>query len=75
MFKIFKLRSRLQERDDYKTKPQLAMEILRELQTFAFNIKLVLADSLYGETGDVIGILDELKLPFIVAIRILACRR
>jgi SRSO17 transposase len=69
LFKIFKPRSRLRPGDEYKTKPQLAVEILRELQTFEFNIKLVLADSLYGESGDVIGVLSELKLPFIVAIR------
>jgi hypothetical protein len=34
-----------------------------------FKIKLVLADSLYGESGDVIGVLTKLKLQFIVAIR------
>lgn len=69
MFKIFKPRHRLQQGDKYKTKPQLAEEIIRELQAFGFNIELVLADSLYGESGNVIGVLQELKLPFIVAIR------
>jgi SRSO17 transposase len=69
LFKIFKPRARLQAGDEYKTKPQLAVEILRELQSFEFNIKLVLADSMYGESGDVIGALGKLKLPFIVAIR------
>lgn len=34
-----------------------------------FQIELVLADSLYGESGDVINLLERLKLPFIVAIR------
>jgi SRSO17 transposase len=69
LFKIFKPRSRLRPGDEYKTKPQLAVEILRELQAFEFNINLVLADSMYGESGDVIGALSQLKLPFIVAIR------
>lgn len=32
-------------------------------------LELVLADSLYGESGDVIHELQRLKLPFIVAIR------
>lgn len=68
LFKIFKPRSRLQAGDEYKTKPQLAQEILRELQAFEFNIELVLANSMYGESGDVIGVFSELKLPFIVAI-------
>ncbi len=67
-FKIFKPRHRLKEGDVYKTKPQLAEEIIRELQAFGFRFKLVLADSLYGESGNVIGVLEELKLSFIVAI-------
>lgn len=69
MFKVFKPRSRLKPGDEYRTKPQLAVEIIRELQALGFNIELVLADSLYGESGDVIGVLQELKLSFIVAIR------
>ena len=69
LFKVFKPRSQLKEKDLYKTKPQLAVEILRELLDFGFNISLVLADRLYGESGDVVGLLVEQKLPFIVAIR------
>jgi SRSO17 transposase len=69
MFKIFKPRSCLQVGDKYKTKPELAVEILQELKALGFQIKLVLADSLYGESGDVIGVLTKLKLQFIVAIR------
>ncbi len=68
MFKIFKPGNRLKEGDAYKTKPQLAVEILRELKGWGFNIKLVLADSMYGD-GDVIGALKPRKLHFIVAIR------
>lgn len=69
LFKIFKPRHRLQERDEYKSKPQLGAEIIRELQSFEFNIELVLADSLYGKSGNVIDVLSELKLSFIVVIR------
>lgn len=69
IFKIFKPRTQLQAGDVYKTKPQLAEEVIRELQEFGFNIELVLADSLYGESGNVIRVLEELKLDFIVAIR------
>mgnify|MGYP000100103161 CR=1 FL=1 len=68
LFKIFKPRSRLQPGDVYKTKPQLAVEILQELQLWQFQIELVLTDRLYGG-GDVINVLDRFKLPFIVAIR------
>lgn len=69
IFKIFKPRTRLLAGDVYKTKPELAVEILQELQEWKFKIELVLADSLYGESGDVISTLERLELPFIVAIR------
>lgn len=69
MFKIFKPRSCLQEGDKYKSKPEIAREIIWELKDLGFQIKLVLADSLYGESGDVIGLLSKLSLNFIVAIR------
>lgn len=69
LFKIFKPRNQLQPGDVYKTKPELAVEILQELQAWNFQIELVLADSLYGESGDVISVLERLNLPFIVAIR------
>lgn len=69
LFKIFKPRTRLQPGDVYKNKPQLAVEILQELQSWQFQIELVLTDSSYGECSDVINVLDRFKLPFIVAIR------
>ncbi len=37
--------------DEYKSKPQIAIEIIQELKEWGFKIKLVLADSLYGESG------------------------
>lgn len=69
LFKIFKPRKCLKAEDIYKTKPQLAIEIIKELQKWNFNIALVLADSLYGESGDVITELEESNLEYIVAIR------
>ena len=41
IFKIFKPRKRLKESDEYKTKTQLAVEILQELKQWGFKIKLV----------------------------------
>jgi Transposase DDE domain len=64
-----KPKNRLKEGEKYKTKPQIAIEIIQELKALGFKIKLVLADSLYGESGDVIGCLEKLKLEFVVAIR------
>jgi SRSO17 transposase len=69
LFKIFKPRHRLKAGDEYKTKPQIAVEILQELKAYGFTIELVLADSLYGESGDVTGELSQQQLPYIVAIR------
>jgi SRSO17 transposase len=44
--------------------------MIRELQVLGFKFKLVLADSLYGESGsNFIEVLYELKLAFVVAIR------
>ena len=69
IFKIFKPRKSLRLEDEYRTKPQLAVEIINELKNQGFKIKLVLADSLYGESGDVISILKKSQLEYIVAIR------
>jgi SRSO17 transposase len=69
LFKIYKPKSRLKADDEYKSKPQIAIEMIREIQAMGFVIERVLADSLYGESGDVIGALEQLKLPYIVAIR------
>ncbi|BAT55768.1 putative transposase [Nostoc sp. NIES-3756] len=49
MFQIFKPKNRLKEGDKYKSKPQIAIEIIQELAEWGFKIKLVLADSLDGE--------------------------
>jgi SRSO17 transposase len=52
-----------------KTLPEIAVEMIREVQAMGFVIERVLADRLYGESGDDIGVLHQLKLPYIVAIR------
>lgn len=48
-FKVFKPQGTLKVEDKYKTKIELATEIITELIELGFNIELVLADSLYGE--------------------------
>lgn len=69
-FEVYKPKERLQAGDKYLSKPEIAACIIRELQAFGFKFKLVLADSLYGESGsNFIDVLYELKLPFVVAIR------
>jgi SRSO17 transposase len=69
IFKIFKPQKRLKEKDKYKTKPQLAIEIIQELRGLGFQFDIVLADSLYGESGDFIEALNKHQLKFVVAIR------
>ncbi|MEL6553694.1 MAG: IS701 family transposase [Cyanobacteria bacterium J06621_11] len=69
-FEVFKPRDRLKPGDTYQTKPQIAGAIIRELTSFGFHFKLVLTDSLYGESGsNFISMLEALNLPYIVAIR------
>lgn len=67
--KVFKPKGTLKEEDKYKTKIELASEIITELIESGFNIKLVLADSLYGESSQFIRKLAEYKLDYVVAIR------
>jgi SRSO17 transposase len=69
-FEVYKPRERLKPGDEYKSKPQIAAEMIRELQKLGFKFELVLADSLYGESEcNFINILDEFKLQYLVAIR------
>jgi SRSO17 transposase len=69
MFKVFKPQATLLPEDTYKTKPQLALEIISELEGMGFKIEQVLADSLYGESSTFIQGLNKLHLKYVVAIR------
>ena len=69
LFRIFKPEKRLKPGDVYKTKPELAIELIQELQARGFAFELVLADRLYGESSDFISALLKQKLQFVVAIR------
>jgi SRSO17 transposase len=68
-FKVFKPRQRLKRGEVYQTKLQLAQSIIDELMSLGFKIELVLTDSFYGESSSFVGFLDQLQLPWIVAIR------
>ncbi|RCJ32588.1 transposase [Nostoc minutum NIES-26] len=70
MFEVYKPKQRLLELDVYQTKPEIAASMIRKLRVMGFNFKLVLADSLYGESeSNFISVLCELQLDFVVAIR------
>jgi SRSO17 transposase len=67
--RIFKPASRLKAGDIYRTKPQLAIELIEELLALGFRFSVVLADSLYGESGPFISALHRLQLRYVVALR------
>jgi SRSO17 transposase len=69
IFKVFKPKGTLKEEDKYQTKIELAAEIIRKLMNEGFNIELVLADSLYGESSQFLNQLTEYNLSYVVAIR------
>lgn len=69
MFEVYKPKQRLLSGDIYQSKPESAAKMIRLLQAMGFKFKLVLADSLYGESDcNFISVLCELQLNFVVAI-------
>jgi SRSO17 transposase len=69
-FEIYKPKKRLKEGDVYRSKPEIAAQMVRDLKARGFEFSLVLADSLYGESeSSFLGCLEELKLDYVVAIR------
>ena len=68
-FRIYKPQRRLKPGDVYKSKPQLAIELIQDLIAQGFHFSVVLADSLYGESSDFVSALRRLGLQFVVAIR------
>lgn len=70
IFEVYKPKERLQPGDIYQNKPQIAAGLIRELQQMGVKFKLVLADSLYGESdSNFISVLNKFELNFVVAIR------
>ncbi len=67
--KVFKPKGTLKEGDKYKTKIELASEMITELLIESgFNIEVVLADSLYGESRQFMRKLGEYNSAYVVAI-------
>ena len=70
IFEVSKPKQRLLELDVYQTKPEIAASLIKNLRQMGFKFKLVLADSLYGESeSNFISVLCQLELSFVVAIR------
>ena len=67
---VYKPESRLKEGDEYKSKPKIAGAMIKKLKELGFKIKIVLADSEYGESeNNFVSILEKEKLDFVLAIR------
>ena len=70
IFEVYKPKERLREGEPYLSKPKSAVEMIRYLREMGLRFKLVLADSLYGESySTFINVLNELQLNYAVAIR------
>ncbi|MDH6103126.1 IS701 family transposase [Umezakia ovalisporum] len=69
IFKVFKPKETLKDSDKYKTKIELASEIITELIEFGFTINLLLADGLYGESRQFLKKIAEYKLGYVVSIK------
>jgi SRSO17 transposase len=70
LFEVYKPREKLKPEDKYLTKPQIGAMLIKKLQSIGFKFNLVLADSLYGESGENFrSVLDKLGLNYLVAIR------
>jgi len=69
LFSVYTPQFRLHPDDTFHTKPELAIEIIQQLQQQGFQFSLVLADSIYGESGPFISALERLHLHYIVGLR------
>lgn len=68
--KVYKPETRLKEGDKYKSKPEIVGEIIKEIKELGFNIKVVLADSEYGESSEnFVRVLEKENLEYVLAIR------
>ena len=69
IFKVFKPQATLTSEDTYKTKPELAGEIIKSLRELGFKFDVVLADCLYGESKTFRTVLNECQLKYALAVR------
>jgi SRSO17 transposase len=69
LFRVFKPQTRLKAGDVSTSKPHLAIAIVEELVALGFRFSVVLADSLYGESGEFTSALHRLGLQYVVALR------
>jgi len=65
LFEIFKPKKRLKSGEKYKTKPEIAGELIEKIVELGFEIKGVLSDSLYNDLyGLLVGHIDGFSFHF-----------
>jgi len=65
IFEIYKPKERLKVGNIYRSKPEIAAQMVIELKQIGFEIELVLADSLYGESeSNFLGVFRGVKTQF-----------
>lgn len=69
IFRIFKPKSRLKEKDEYKSKPNIASEMIDYLVDFGFKFDVVLADSLYGESINFKRTIEKYNFKYVLSIQ------
>lgn len=70
MFSVFRPKACLKPDDLFRSKPELAAQLVRGLITKGSRFKLVLADSLYGESrSNFLSALEQLFLEYVMATR------
>ncbi len=68
-FALYKPKTCLKPEDVFRTKPELALDLIQQLLALGLQFEVVLADTVYGERHAFVSALDHLGLQFVVAIR------
>ena len=68
-FALYKPKTCLKPEDVFRTKPELALDLIQQLLALGLQFEVVLADTVYGESHAFVSALDHLGLQFVVAIR------
>jgi len=56
LFEVYKPKERLKPEDSYRSKPEIAAGMMRDLKAMGFRFSLVLADSLYGRGSGFVNV-------------------
>jgi SRSO17 transposase len=66
---LYKPKTCLKPGDRFRTKPELALDLIQQLLALGLHVDVVLADTVYGEHQGFVSALDQLGLHYVVAIR------